>query len=129
MGALAADAKKRLVKDPHAVARFDRILAEGLGNSWRLAGNLRFDTQLAAQSLRFFEADYIPKPDPNIPIEVSGVHFVADLEDVSPVDTSTLTALGGLFAAAVPRPGRASGSSRSTRPLLPPGSALAPPTR
>ena len=90
-----------LSEDPVLLARFDAVFYATLGASWMEAMEERFDSELASESLQFFDSLQIPKVGGPIPLPVSGVRFTSDLSGVPIVDTATLLAAGGLFAASV----------------------------
>jgi hypothetical protein len=62
----------------------------------------RFDRQLAASSLCFYEAADVPAIDVPIPREISEIRFRADLSDTDEADTSRLASEGGLFRGILP---------------------------
>lgn len=82
--------------------RIRRHVAETLGASFGNALEMGFDRQLAVESLRYYPSGLIPRVATPLPREVSGVHFRADLNGVTP---STLT---GAIAGVFPAPGAGS---------------------
>lgn len=57
------------------------VAIRSLGDNWAEGSLARFDPDLAAASLRFFDSTEVPSVD-TPPVELSEVRFVADLSDV-----------------------------------------------
>lgn len=91
--------------DPELQLRVEEVPAELLGNHWREARGTRFDEQLARASLMFYDAAVIPKPNPDVPAEVSEVRFRADLSRVIALDVTAEATSGGIVDAARPSAG------------------------
>lgn len=90
-----------LSEDPALQARFDAVFYATLGASWMEAMEERFDSELAFESLQFFDSLLIPKVDGPIPLSVSDIRFKSDLAGVPTVESEFLTTVGGLFSAVV----------------------------
>jgi len=89
--------RTRLANWPKVALELERIAATTLGSDWR-AGHLdQFDAHVADSSLRFLAAGSIPKVSPDVPPEVSEVHFVVDLSAVPEYPASHMS--GELFGA------------------------------
>lgn len=99
---LASEVKNKLGNGTEVLSHVDEVVAEALGNSWRRAGEYRFDREGACHSLTFFFATDIPKVELQLPPEVSNVHFEVDLSGVPSATRTDIAAAGGLFGAAVP---------------------------
>jgi Putative PD-(D/E)XK family member, (DUF4420) len=99
---LADIIRRRIAGDVELSLRFDRLLAQALGNAWRNASESRFDEALAGSSLQFYRADAVPAVPLPVPREVTDVRFRADLTTVEPVDPALLLGEGGLVGTAVP---------------------------
>jgi hypothetical protein len=96
---LFEEVRAAAAQDVSSLLHLDRILHLSLGSSWRQGVEERFDRQLAAVSLRFFDTNDIPAIDTPIPLEVSDLHFRVDLTNVPPVEITLAIAEGGLFQA------------------------------
>jgi hypothetical protein len=92
-----------LAVDPQLVSRFDTVFYSSLGSSWSDAMDESFDWQLATDSIVFYRADAIPKPQNPRADVVFDVRFRADLGSAPIAPLSGLTELGGIFSAAVPQ--------------------------
>jgi hypothetical protein len=88
--------------DTALLLHMDRVLRLSLGSAWRQGVEERFDRQLAAGSLRFFDARGVPAIDAPIPSEVSDIHFRADLTNLQPIDLAATAAERGMFEAILP---------------------------
>jgi len=99
---LFEDIRARAGADTAALLHMDRVLRLSLGSAWRQGVEERFDRQLAAGSLRFFEAQIIPAIDAILPPEISDVHFRVDLSSLQPANLAAVAAEGGMFQAIMP---------------------------
>jgi hypothetical protein len=79
--------------------RLSQILALSLGNDWRKASRVAFDPQVALNKFRIYDSAVIPKVDPNVPAEVSEIHFTSELTDVPQMSRAEVIRNGGLFEA------------------------------
>lgn len=79
--------------DPELRSRTIEVCIASLGSGWQQGRGARFDASLAAQTLRFIDAEDVPKVGA-VPAEVSAVSFVSDVEDVDPMDEDRLVDAG-----------------------------------
>jgi Putative PD-(D/E)XK family member, (DUF4420) len=79
--------------------RMLQILTMALGRDWRKAGRVAFDVDAAIAGFRLFSADQVPRVSPDMPVEVSEVHFASELTGVEPLRQQEIVERGGLFAA------------------------------
>lgn len=92
---------QRLQLAPELQGRIDRVIAETLGESLPRALNVRFDKELARDTLAFFPYERVPTLADPLPLELSEISFVADLSGIESADSSVMTE--GLFEAACPQ--------------------------
>jgi hypothetical protein len=79
--------------------KLNNIICKTLGNSLEQSIRIKFDYNLAKDSLQFYNHLDISKiEEVNIPNEVSEVRFRSDLSSLSPIDTTTLKQNGNLFS-------------------------------
>jgi hypothetical protein len=97
---ITEEIRAMLSEDTASLARFDAVFYATLGASWMEAMEERFDSELALESLQFFDSLDVPKIDGPISKSVGDVRFTSDLSDVPTIDSGALRAVGGLFAAA-----------------------------
>ena len=93
---------RRRVTQPRARRRLDHVVAATLGADWRSGMEAAFDSQVASESLQFFEVRAIPSIPPGFPAAVSGIRYVSDLSDVEALTHEQVLGYGDLFAAAAP---------------------------
>jgi hypothetical protein len=91
-----------LTSDPHLLARFDAVFYATLGASWAEAMEERFDSELAGESLQFFDSPDIPQIAGPLSSAVTDVRFRSDLSMAPPLSSAALHEAGHLFAAIVP---------------------------
>ena len=89
----------RVYEDPRLLAYVDQVVGATLGSGWRQATDFRFDRELAADSLRFFEAAVIPCINVQPPPEVTEVRFRSDLSRTPAADLAAHALEGDLFQA------------------------------
>jgi len=97
LGELVEEIRTHLAEEPELQERLDRVVASTLGNTLRQGLIARFDRELAADSLHFFngvDAPRIPEP---VPSGVSDVHFKSDLSQCQPLSQEILMSDGGIF--------------------------------
>ena len=87
--------RTRLIPVPKVALEVENIAAATLGSDWRLGHLDQFDVHAAETSLRFLNADAIPRVSPDVPPEVTEVRFVVDLAGVLPCRPNAL--VGELF--------------------------------
>lgn len=79
--------------------KLNNIVCKTLGNSLEQSIRIKFDYNLAKDSLQFYNHLDISKiEEVNIPNEVSEVRYKSDLSSLSPIDTRTLKDNGNLFS-------------------------------
>lgn len=79
--------------------KLNNIVCKTLGNSLEQSIRIKFDYNLAKDSLQFYNHLDISKiEEVNIPNEVSEVRYKSDLSSLSPIDTTTLKQNGNLFS-------------------------------
>lgn len=100
LGAIVA----RLPANSEAPLRVRAITARTLGESWRDAAQVRFDLEKARASLRWFSAEQIPSPSPDLPPQVSRVRFTVDLSDCDSLPNTLVGTQGPLAVALAPAP-------------------------
>lgn len=81
------------------LAHLHRNVTITLGSDWRQAASLRFDHQLAKESIRIYDADKIPSVNWPTLLEVTEVKFKSNLSRISSRNVSSLATEGGLFTA------------------------------
>ena len=75
-----------------------RIVSKTLGNTFEQTTKIKYDYELAKNSLRFYKHQDISKVERiNIPERVSEVKFKSDLTNITPVDLTNLSSVGQLF--------------------------------
>jgi hypothetical protein len=95
--------KDRVGALPDLVWRLESVVAETIGNSWVLAGRVRFDLERARASLRFYWSADVPSIELGaLPSSVSDVRFVADLSATPNLASDSMIRDGGLLGAVVP---------------------------
>ncbi|MEI6045136.1 MAG: PD-(D/E)XK motif protein [Chloroflexota bacterium] len=90
-----------LNNNPNLALHFDQVVASTLGNGWRDGMRDSFDQQLAEQSLEFYEYNVVPSVGNDLPVEISEVHFKADLTGKHHANYAHYRSLGGLFQSAL----------------------------
>jgi hypothetical protein len=79
--------------------KLNNIVCKTLGNSLEQSIRIKFDYNLAKDSLQFYNHLDIRKiEEENIPNEVSEVRYKSNLSSLSPIDTTTLKQNGNLFS-------------------------------
>jgi hypothetical protein len=79
LGDLLDTIRARLFTAPALQSAVDRTVAETLGDSLQRALDVRFDRELAIDTLQFFSHLDVPRIDSALPSYVSDVSFTADL--------------------------------------------------
>lgn len=90
----------RLNETPDLSLRVDQIVSSTLGSGLSQALELRFDFELAVDSLQFYKAHCIPSIPCDIPAVISDVRFVVDLEGLMPDSPTAIE--GSLVQALLP---------------------------
>jgi hypothetical protein len=102
LGCLLNETRELLSYDPTLVSRLDLILYSALGSGWAEALDESFDLELAMESISFYEASDIPRPQNPSPQSVFDVRFRADLSFTTALGDSHMGERGKLFRAAIP---------------------------
>lgn len=92
-----------LSADPSFVSKFDLVFYVALGSGWSEAMDESFDWHLATESIAFYRADGIPKPQNLRTDAVFDVRFRSDLGSMTDVSIRELNDVGGIFQAAIPQ--------------------------
>ncbi len=95
---LGQEVRISLRSRPDLAARLDEMVIATLGTAWEHASQDRFDRELAEQSLRFYEANEVPRVA-QPPVEVSEVHFDSDLSSIPSLGISGEQRSAGLLQA------------------------------
>lgn len=90
------------VSEPAALMRLEHVVADSLGSDWRSGIEAAFDSELASESLRFYQVEDVPAIRSDIPSGVSDIRYISDLSAVDAVARDELLEEGGLFAAVLP---------------------------
>lgn len=86
--------------DVNLISKVYALVAKILGNTLEDSLEIRYDIQIAADSLRFYKYQDIKKIDPkNIPIEVTDLKYRSDLSDIHFVNPSIVNKDSVLFSA------------------------------
>lgn len=93
---------RRRVSEHELLVHLDAVTALTLGTEWRAANDVRFDRQLANESLRFLDARTIPNIPAGVPPEISEVHFRVDLTNHPLTLPDDVAQSMGLFGAMLP---------------------------
>jgi hypothetical protein len=88
--------------DPALISRFDAVFYAALGSSWSDAMDECFDWQLATESIAFYPAEAIPRPQNPRVDAVFDVRFRSDLGALENIPFSELDIHGSIFRAAIP---------------------------
>ena len=94
---ISDDIRFLLAADPALVSRFDAVFYASLGSGWADAIEESFDWELAVESVAFYAADTVPRPENPRPQAVFDVRFRSDLGASNPLTLAQLQDLGGLF--------------------------------
>lgn len=71
------------LKDRDLIFRINEIIAQTLGRDFEKAFDIFYDSQLAVDSLAYFDSTIVPSINPNsIPKEISNLRFDCDLTDL-----------------------------------------------
>jgi Putative PD-(D/E)XK family member, (DUF4420) len=79
--------------------RLSRIVSLSLGRDWRKMRYVAFDPEVASRGLRLYDADLVPRVDPNVPAEVTDIRFHSELTDAPSLSREEAIRFGGLFQA------------------------------
>ena len=90
------------VGSPEVLRRLDYVVASTLGTDWRTGVEAGFDSEIASESLRFYQVEVVPSLPSDIPRGVSDIRYVSDLSGAQALSIEEMLGSGNLFAAAVP---------------------------
>ena len=93
---------RRRVGSPGALRRLDYVVASTLGTDWRTGVEASFDSELASESLRFYQVEEVPSLPSDVPHGVSDIRYVSDLSGAQALSVEEMCGSGDLFVAAVP---------------------------
>ena len=82
--------KEQLGSNPDLLLKLQGVIAEGLGDNVSSALLMRFDENLAKNSLQVYDLKFIPAIREKLPVEVSQVRFRSDLSRSPISDIRTL---------------------------------------
>lgn len=114
VAAIAAEIETQIGRDFELQLKLHALIAQTLGTEWVHSAKCRFDRELAASSLVFFNSESIPQFTGALPLGVSRVSFCSDLSFAVSADSQKRGTL--LYAAAPLKPTKAPKrhSTRST---------------
>ena len=93
---------RRRVAITPALRKLDYVVASTLGTDWRSSVDAAFDSELASESLRFYEVEAVPSLPSEVPPGVSDIRYVSDLSRTPALTREDLLGNGQLFAATAP---------------------------
>ena len=93
---------RRRVSEPRLLRKLDYIVASTLGDRWRASVGATFDSELAAGSLRFYNAEAVPSLSSETPSGVSDIRYISDLSGTCALSREEMLGEGQLFAAVSP---------------------------
>ena len=93
---------RRRATKTSALERLDSVVADSLGTEWRASAQAGFDSELAADSIRFYTAESVPSISSDIPPEVSDIRYISDLSTTQSLVPKEMLGTGGLFRAVSP---------------------------
>lgn len=97
---LADEISQKLGNNYELTEKLNSIICKTLGNSLEHSIGIKFDYEIAKQSLRFYKYQDISKIEAiDIPTEVSEVRYKSDLTNIKQTDTSKLKGKKTLFDA------------------------------
>lgn len=90
----------RVAKDYELTEKLNSIICKTLGSSLEHSLGIKFDYEIAKQSLRFYKHQDISKIETvNIPTAVTEVRYKSDLTETKHTDINKLTDKQKLFSA------------------------------
>lgn len=93
---------RRQIGNPGALRRLDYVVASTLGTDWRTGVEAGFDSELASESLKFYQVEEVPSLPSDVPDGVSDIRYVSDLSGAQALSVEEMRGSGDLFVAAVP---------------------------
>jgi len=88
----------KIQDDIELTSKLNNIIVKTLANSLEQSLKIKFDHNIARESLRFYKhQDIVKIEEMHIPDEITEVHYKSDLTEVTPVQVSSLKVIGELF--------------------------------
>lgn len=97
LGDMVEEILLTLNDEPDLQERLNRVIATTLGDTLREGYTIRFDYELATESLQFFNTSDVPKITEQLPQSISDVHFVSDMNQCVALNQKDLHEIGGIF--------------------------------
>jgi hypothetical protein len=89
----------KIQNDITLIDKLNSNVCKTLGNSLEQSIRIKFDYQIAKDSLQFYKYQDIKKIEQTlIPSEVSDVHYKSDLSQINPINLDNLISCGRLFS-------------------------------
>ena len=85
LGTIWDDIRGQLASTPDLQLKLDQVCMQSLGEDWNEARTATFDSELANESLAYFDVKEIPRLERSQPIGVSEIRFKSDLENSVPL--------------------------------------------
>ena len=92
------DRIRQRVANLQALRRLDYVVASTLGTDWRTGVKAAFDSELAAESLRYYMVESVPSLPSDVPIGVSNIGYISDLSSAQSLSNEEMRENGELFA-------------------------------
>lgn len=87
------------IEDDILIDKLNGIIFKTLGNSLEQSIKIRYDYNIAVESLRFYDCQEVRKiKEPCIPKEVTEVKYKTDMSQITSIDVNSLVNKGILFA-------------------------------
>lgn len=102
IGELIERIETQLAGDAESVFRLRATVAATMGSATAEAILMRFDEQLARESMRLYELVHVPAVRDDLPAGVSQVRFRADISQVTPANRDNLDQRGAIVRALLP---------------------------
>jgi len=89
---------KKIKNDDYLVEKLTAMIINTLGNTFEESLKIKYDYELAIDSLRFYKQEDIPRIEKkHIPHNVFDVHYKSDLSEINPIENNSLRNPGALF--------------------------------
>jgi len=89
---------KKIQQDIDLTDKLNNIIFKSLANSMEQSIKIKFDYNIAKDSMRFYRQQDISKiEEVHIPNEVSEVRYKSDMTEIKPIEISSLKESGELF--------------------------------
>ena len=92
------DRIRQRVANLQALRRLDYVVVSTLGTDWRTGVEAAFDSELAAESLRYYMVESVPSLPSDVPIGVSDIRYISDLSSAQSLSDDEMRERGELFA-------------------------------